>query len=223
MKTHSLELSNCLKKLLYITVNLLLIVVLFLFSACPPSEDEEYGEVELDGIEGTWVLKSATFRQSVDLDGPGNMLPTTDAKTLIYELLGVYNNCSSLDDIPFEFTDEPAKNKDNMGQYGELARSAYAICPQGQGITSWSFDYYLSPNLGDDYYPIIYIFKPDVIDPGELLNWQGGFLLRVTQTDINNEKYTISGHLREESLESSLPDPKPDLTFDFVMERIDPE
>ena len=79
----------------------------------------------LDAIEGTWVLKSTEFRGSVDLDGDGNMRPTTEVKTLIYELLGVFDNCSSLDDIPFEFTDVPPKNKDELGQR----------------ITGWVFDY----------------------------------------------------------------------------------
>jgi len=222
MKTQILPAGDTRKRILSLAFLLLTILVLMLISGCPP-DDEDTWRITEDGIISTWILKSAEFREPVDLDGPGNIMPTTDAKTVLFDLFNVYVNCSSIEEIAFEFTDEPAKNKDAMGPYGYVAYSANAVCPQGQGITSWIFDYVFYDYEDSDYDPLLVLYKVDINDPFELFDWTTKDIwLKITHSEIINGKYTISGHSNEDTWLSSLPDPKPDLTFDFTFERVDP-
>jgi hypothetical protein len=61
--------------------------------------------------------------------------------------------------------------------------------------------------------------KDEIIDPGKLFNWSGGIHFHIKSEDDTGGKYSISGYVT--GLISSLPDPKPELTFDFTLERVE--
>ena len=200
---------------------LCLIALLPVFSACPPDNEDTWKILE-DGIEGTWILKEAVFRNQIDLDGPGPMLPTTDARTMLFDLMEVYNNCSSVFDIPFNFTDEPPQGIAESWLL-PYAHAAFAVCQEGYGITAWVFDYQFQSDNYPEFPPQIFVVKKDINDPGNL--WQNNnleFFLIITGEDTSGGKYSISGHTGTNSMSSTFPDYNPDLTFDWVMERIDP-
>lgn len=221
MKTYN-SLFRKIMEIFHRGVSIVLMILLVVILCDCSSDDEDTWQIIDDGIVSSWILKSAVFRSPVDLDGPGNILPTTDAKEVIYGIFDVYVNCGSIDDIPFQFTTEPPLNIGLSVYYEGTAFSANAVCPEGQGVTSWVCDYAFADNSGTEYKPLIYLLKQNPVDPALLFDWQGGMILRVLSSDVIDGRYTISGELREGSLISSLPEPKPDLTFDFVMERIDP-
>lgn len=216
------SLSRKLIEVFHRSISIFLLILLAVVLCECSSDDEDTWQIIDDGMVSSWVLKSAVFRSPVDLDGPGVMMPTTDAKAVIYDLYDMYANCGSIDDIPFQFTTEPPVDQNLVAWFSSLAYSANAVCPQGQGVTSWVCDYAFVDNSGTEFKPLLYLFKIDPVDPAQLFDWQGVITLRILSSEIIGGKYTISGELREDSFISSLPDPKPDLTFDFVMERIDP-
>jgi hypothetical protein len=228
MKTPILLLPYRWKKLINATLFFIAILVITLISACPP-DDEDTWRVEQDGILSSWILKSAEFREMVDLDGPGNMLPTTDAKSVLFDIFNVYGNCSSIEEIAFRFTDEPPMQEDVGDLFTFTPHYAEIDCPEGMGISSWVFDYAFIDNSSTDLYDYIakiYVIRKDINDPLELFDWQGVMVLRITSSEIIDGRYTFSGYsyqaVQNYDLVSSLPDPKPDLTFDFVFERVDP-
>ena len=205
------------------SVSIFLMILLVIVLCDCSSDDEDTWSIIDDGVVSSWILKSAVFRSPVDLDGPGVMLPTTDAKSLIYDIFDVYANCGTIDDIPFQFTNDPPLDPNLNFLFGGNAHSANAVCPEGQGVTSWMCDYLFLDNSGTSFDPGLDLFRLDIIDPLQLLDWQGGIGLKIESSEIINGKYTISGRtITPNTLISSLPEPKPDLTFDFVMERIDP-
>lgn len=205
------------------SISIILLLLMFITLTDCSSDDEDTWQIIDDGIVSSWILKSAVFRNQVDLDGPGNMQPTTDAKSLIYDIFDMYGSCGSIDDLPFQFTTEPPLNPDLIFLFGASAHSVNAVCPDGQGVTSWVCDYLFLDNSGTSFQPSINLYRLDIIDPGQLLDWQGGISLVIESSEIIDGKYTISGSTGvPNTLISSLPEPKPDLAFDFVMERVDP-
>ncbi|HBH22864.1 MAG TPA: hypothetical protein DDY13_05515 [Cytophagales bacterium] len=223
MKTH-VSLSHDLRKRVINTALLITaILLLILFSGCPPADEEDTWRIEQDGILSSWILESAEFREMVDLDGPGNMLPTTDAKSVLFDIFNVYGNCSSIEEIAFRFTDDPPFQEDIGIIYGDVVFYAEVECPEGMGISSWVFDYSFNDRFNDDNESDLLIIKKAINDPLGLFDWDGVISLLISHSEIINGKYTISGHSKPGyNLTSSLPEPKPDLTFDFVFERVDP-
>lgn len=205
----------------FVVVLIVCIVLPILLTVSCKKKGEDTWSIIEDGIEGTWILKEAVFRNQIDLDGPGPMLPTTDAKTVLFDLMEVYNNCSSILDIPFSFTDEPPLGIADAWLF-PFAHAAYAVCQEGFGITAWVFDYQFQSDNYPDYPPQIYVVKKDIKDPGNF--WQNNnleFFFVITGDDTSGGKYSISGRANADQMRSTYPDFNPDLTFDWVMERVD--
>jgi hypothetical protein len=220
MKTQILPSPYPWKKLRNTALFFLTILVITLISGCPP-DDEDTWRIDQDGIISTWILKSAVFREEVDLDGPGNLLPITDAKSVLYDIFNVYANCSSIEEIAFEFTDEPEFQ--DLQYFSGIGYSAKIVCPEGQGISSWVFDYSFYEVSGSNSRFSLWLFKYNINDPLKLFEWKDAILLSITHSEVIDGKYFFYGYLNPDAtLISSLPEPKPDLTFDFVFERVDP-
>jgi len=156
------------------------IIFLILFVAIGATNrcdcDEESMEVpsEID-VVGTWILKSAEFREEVDLDGDGPMSPVKDIKYLLLNLLNVYATCSSMDEMPIQFSNEivsPATSEDPENKFG-----VYAVCTAGQGVTSQIAMYYMDPYRSDGFYMEI----DELNDPADLFDWNGNMLFIITQ------------------------------------------
>jgi hypothetical protein len=129
-------------------------------------------EIDLVGI---WIIKSAEFQEEVDLDGDGPMLPMKDIKDFLLGLFDVYASCSSLDEIPIEFSDDiatPATSENPTNKY-----SVYAVCPAGQGVTSQIAVYYTDPYSADGFYLEI----EELNDPGNLIEWGGSMYIIITE------------------------------------------
>jgi len=167
---------------------------------------------------GTWILKEAVFRNQIDLDGPGPGQTTTDAKSLIYDLLDVYSNCSSDAEIVFEFSDDPPI-WDHYSLYKE--KSLFAVCPEGFGITAWIADYTFDDGTLSRDKPYVIVYKEEVNDPADFIN-DGNLIVffKITGEIITDDKYSISGECIS-SFISNYPDHNPDMSFDWVMERVD--
>lgn len=199
------------------------ILLVLMTTSCKKKNEVTWRILE-DGITGTWILKDAVFRNPIDLDGPGLMQPTRDAKTLLYDLLDVYKNCSSVNEISFRFTDEPPREfKDNF--WFPFANACFAVCPQGFGITEWLCDYQFYDKWDGKEYDIpaqVVVLKYDINDPADLILTENLTLyLIITGEDTTDGKYSISGHSGEDSMKSNYPDNNPDMIFDWVMERVD--
>lgn len=197
-----------LKTLLY-QITLVFIIFYFLnnFSNCDcESISENALRISSEGIIGTWVLTSAVFRDEVDLDGPGGMLPTTDAKAVFYQIFDMYGSCSSIDDVPIEFIHATGLESGLMAE---------AKCPEGYGVDSWVFDYNF--NTRDEAFPYINIQREKINDPGKLYAWRGFMYMYIVSEDYSGGKTVLSGYA---SLYSALPGSK-DFVFDFVLKKID--
>ena len=170
--------------------------------------DDESMEVpsEIDVI-GTWIIKSAEFREEVDLDGDGPMSPVKDIKYLLLDLLNVYATCSSMDEMPIRFSDDivsPATSEDPVNKLG-----VYAVCPAGQGITSQIAMYYMDPYRSNAFYLEI----EELNDPAGLFDWNGKMQVFITQ-DI-----TVDGVRNLYGSSSLIPSGTRHYQhFDFVLE-----
>jgi len=188
-------------------IGLLLFVVIAITNRCT-CDDEENMEVpsELD-IVGTWILRSADFPEEVDLDGSGPMLPMTDIKDYLLVLFDVYANCSSLDEIPIQFSDDiavEATSEDPTNKY-----EVNAVCPEGQGITSQIGTYYMDRYSTDFFYLEIEALN----DPGNLISWGGAMYIQITEQSNSGDVRTLRGR------SSLLPSNSTHYErFDFVLE-----
>lgn len=157
-----------------------LFVAICITNRCDCSDDNLEVESEIN-VVGTWILKSAEFQEDdVDLDGDGPMQPIKDIKYLLLDLFNVYANCSSIDEMPIQFSNEiasEATSDDPTNKYG-----VYAVCPEGQGITSQIAVYYM-----DIYRPnAFYLEIKELNDPANLIDWEGHMLIRVTEETIRD-------------------------------------
>jgi hypothetical protein len=150
---------------------LVLFVAICLTNRCDCSDENLEVPSEIN-IVGTWILKSAEFQEDdIDLDGDGPMQPIKDIKYLLLELFNVYATCSSIDEIPLQFSDvitTPATSNDPNNKYG-----VYAVCPEGQGITSQIGEYYMDIYRSDAFYLEIDEFN----DPANLFDWYGNMYI----------------------------------------------
>lgn len=75
--------------------------------------------------------KKCRITGDVDFDGDGPMKPTKDIKYFLLDLFDVYANCSSIDKIPIQFSDElasPITSADPTKKF-----RIFAVCSTGQG------------------------------------------------------------------------------------------
>lgn len=169
-------------------VLLVLFVVICMTNRCE-CDDDESNTVSSDlDIVGTWILKSAVFQEDdVDLDEDGPMLPIKDAKYFLFGLFDIYANCSSIDEIPIQFSEEIA----SPGISGKPARYyVNAVCTEGQGITSPFAEYYLNPESRTSF--IIEI--DELNDPAGLIDWEQGYLvIFVTEDSVSAGTRTMNG------------------------------
>jgi hypothetical protein len=161
------------------TIVLLLFIAVIITNRCD-CDDEDDLEVpsEID-VVGTWILKSADFEEEVDLDGSGPMLAMTDIKDYLLGLLNVYATCSSLDEIPIEFSDKVASEATSADPTNKY--QVNAVCPEGQGITSQIATYYMDPYSSDAFY----LKVEEANDPGNLINL-GGPLYFIVEEQSNS-------------------------------------
>lgn len=219
MKTGKMSFQRL--KRLFLKAGIALIsMCLLLTSDCSCDDDDLLSAGAIENIMfGKWIIKSAEFDDEVDLDGPGPMLPTTDAKSVLLQIFNFYGGCSSISEIPLEFTRDPASDPDAIASYGNSARSVNAFCPEGYGITTWVFDYVYADYDEGGFSNAwgFYILKDEIDDIGNLFDWNGSMFMRYFDNSENEtefEWYCIS-----ESFQSSLEESKPNLEFRLVLER----
>lgn len=186
---------------------ILLVVIGFTsrFSDC--TDRKEIISSTLD-LVGTWILTSAEFvEDDVDLDGDGPMGPIKDIKFYLLDLLNFYASCSSIDEIPLQFSDEltsHATSADPINKYG-----AYAVCPEGQGVTSQIGEYYIKTNHSAAFFLEI----EELNDPSNLIDWPGKFLIVITEDFIQDGVRIMHGRSQLVSNETSKIN-----YFDFILE-----
>ncbi len=170
------------------TIILLLFVVVIITNRCD-CDDEDDLEVpsEID-VVGTWILISADFQEEVDLDGSGPMLAMTDIKDYLLGLLNVYANCSSLDEIPIQFTDNIASEATSADPTNKY--QVNAVCPEGQGITSQIATYYIDPYRSHAFY----LKVEEANDPGNLINLGGPLHFIVEEQSNSGGVRSFHGH-----------------------------
>jgi hypothetical protein len=185
---------------------LILFVVIGATNRCDCDDENMEVESELD-IVGTWILRSAEFETEIDLDGDGPMLPMKDIRNFLLDAFNVYANCSSIDEIPLQFSDEiasAATSADPTNRY-----RVYAVCPEGQGITSQIGVYYMDPYRARSFYFEI----EEINDPGNLIEWEDQMFITITE-DLNQDGVRImhgnSALIHKESFSYKR--------FDFVFE-----
>jgi len=151
--------------------------------------DDESMEVpsELD-IFGTWILKSADFKEDVDLDGDGPMIPRRDIQYFILELLNVYASCSSIDEMPIQFSDELVSEPTSADP--TIRYKIYAVCPEGMGVTSKIGAYYMDPYRVNAFYLEI----DNLNDPANLLRWEGQLFMTISEDLTVDGVRTLHGY-----------------------------
>ena len=169
------------------TIVLLLFVAVILTNRCDCDDDDDMEVPSEIDVVGTWILRSADFQEEVDLDGYGPMLPMTDIKDYLLGLLDIYANCSSLDEIPIQFSDKiasEATSEDPTNKY-----EVNAVCPAGQGITSQIATYYIDRYSSYAFYLEI----EELNDPGNLINWGGSLYIQITEQSNSGGVRSLHG------------------------------
>jgi hypothetical protein len=169
------------------TIVLLLFVAVIITNRCVCDDDENLEVPSEIDVVGTWILISADFQEEVDLDGSGPMLPMTDIKDFLLGLLNVYATCSSIDEIPIEFSDKIASEATSADPTNEY--QVNAVCPEGQGITSQIATYHMDPYRSHDFY----LELEELNDPSNLIKWRGSMSFRVTEQSSSGGVRSLHG------------------------------
>ncbi|GEM_PF-5249244 len=165
----------------------ILFVAVCSINRCTCDDDNLEVPSEID-VVGTWILKSAEFQNDdVDLDRDGPMGPVKDIKFLLLGWLDVYANCSSLEEIPLRFSEDLAKEPTSDDP--DRRYIVYAVCPNGQGVTSPIAEYYI-----EKYQPnAFYLRLNELNDPANLIEWNGSMLVFITNDIVKNGVRQLHG------------------------------
>ena len=151
--------------------------------------DDENLEVPSEiNMVGTWILKSAEFQNDdVDLDRDGPMEPVKDIKFLLLGWLDVYASCSSLEEIPLQFSEDLAKEPTSADPVKRFI--VYAVCPDGQGVTSPIAEYYIEKYQSNAFY----LSLNKLNDPANLIEWNGSMLVFINNDVVKNGVRQLHG------------------------------
>jgi len=169
----------------------------FLQVACGDSSPEGANPWP-ESLEGTYVLESATFREPVDIDGAGGRPPTTDAKALLYEAWRVYDNCSTIWELIFEFT--------------EPGNDVHLICPETEIANEFGRFTYEEGNF-------IYLFSDvwDDLDGAVDAGAANDLLFRMEECEQTDAGWDISGF---SDIYLPIFDPGRVIVFDFQLRAV---
>lgn len=142
-------------------------------SGCRNKEDDEEFRSFPESMEGAYIFTQAQFPEPVDLDGDGSGLPTSDALQCLYDMIDIYADCPSEEEVVFEF------------QYGVDSHYFRHYC----GFTGQS------RNLGSFIYTPgkkMQILLFEINDPGDLYR-SNYIILDYDQCDRVDEYWIIKG------------------------------
>jgi len=163
----------------YTWISLLMFIAaaFLLFGMTGCEEDDPL--LDVYDMSGRYEMMYANFLVPVDLDGDGPLTNTTDAKSLLYDLLDVQSECDSDVEVIFTFADTIF-----LGDEPALL----VTCTDNQA--SKTIASYV-PNANAT---LFHLYKPALNDPIHLINWQGSMLFLIAHKQEVNGRTKLSGY-----------------------------